>query len=98
VHRYPFLVQIQLPTLLTYHQRINGSLDAFESLSSAFARHIPGALSGGTRSGVHFDQAQLTSGEAGLGRLIKANLSAEWVVQAMKGWADETVSRQDVCS
>jgi hypothetical protein len=87
------LLSIQLPALQAYHQRISGSLDAFENLSSAFARAIPGALSGNTRGGAHFDQSKLTGGEAGLARLIKAQLSAAWLVAALKGWADEPVRR-----
>ena len=91
-HRMPFLTNIQLPLLASYQSRISGSLDAFETLSSAFVRAVPGALAGNTRSGVHIDQAKLTGGEAGLDRLIKAFLSAEWIVQALKSWRDDVVS------
>lgn len=91
-HRLPFLTTIQLPLLATYLSRVSGSLDAFESLSSAFVRVVPGALAGNTRSGVHIDQTKLTSGQAGLERLIKANLSAAYVLSALRVWSDDLVS------
>lgn len=92
-HRLPFLASIQLPILASYLSRVSGSLDAFETLSSAFVRAVPGALAGNTRSGVHIDQTKLTSGKAGLERLIKANLSAAYVLQALRVWSDDIVSR-----
>lgn len=88
----PFLTAIQLPLLMTYHSRISGSLDAFETLSSAFVRAVPGALSGNVRGGIHVDQSRLTGGVEGLGRLVKASLSAQWTLQATRDWSDEVVS------
>lgn len=76
---------------MTYHSRISGSLDAFETLSSAFVRAVPGALSGNVRGGIHVDQNRLTGGVEGLGRLVKAALSASWILQAMREWADDIV-------
>lgn len=90
--KLPFLNTIQLPTLNTYLSRIWGSLDAFESLSSAFVRVVPGALTGNTRSGIHVDQKATTGGVAGLERLVKARLSAGWIETALRGWADDVVS------
>lgn len=90
-HKLPFLTTIQLPLLMTYHSRISGSLDAFETLSSAFVRAVPGALSGNVRGGLHVDQARLTGGVEGLGRLVKASLSAQWTIQALRDWADDIV-------
>ena len=90
-YKLPFLTTIQLPLLDNYLSRISGSLDAFESLSSAFARVVPGALSGNTRSGVHIDQTKLTGGTAGLARLMKALISAEWITSALRVWADDVV-------
>lgn len=77
---------------MSYHSRISASLDAFETFSSAFVRAVPGALSGNTRGGIHVDQSRLTGGVEGLGRLIKAVLSAGWVLQAMREWSDDIVS------
>ncbi|KAK8869829.1 hypothetical protein IAR55_000397 [Kwoniella newhampshirensis] len=88
-YKLPFLLSIQLPILSTYQSRISNSLDAFESLSSAFVRAVPGALSGNTRSGVHIDQTKLTSGKTGLERLVKALLSGRWVEEGMRKWADD---------
>ncbi|WVQ81558.1 hypothetical protein IAT38_003682 [Cryptococcus sp. DSM 104549] len=87
-YKLPFLISIQLPILSAYHARISGSLDAFESLSSAFVRVVPGALAGNTRSGIHIDQAKLTGGSAGVERLIKAWLSSKWIAEASRKWAD----------
>lgn len=91
-YKLPFISSVQLPLLQTYFSRISGSLDAFETLSSAFVRAVPGALSGNARGGIHFDQAKVTGGTEGLGRLVKAGLSAAWIIDAMRGWADDVVS------
>ncbi|KAF8058265.1 TIP-1 family-domain-containing protein [Lyophyllum atratum] len=92
-HRASFLLSIQLPLLDYYRRRIVSSLDAFETLSSAFVRAVPGALSvslGGKEEGsVHVDNRGLTSGVEGVQRLCKALLSAKFVETAMKGWGEE---------
>jgi hypothetical protein len=68
-------------------------MDAFETISSAFVRSVPGALASNIRGGgVQFDQSKLTGGVEGLGRLVKGLLSAQWVLAAMRGWADDPVS------
>lgn len=90
-YKLPFISTIQLPLLQTYHSRVSGSLDAFETLSSAFIRAVPGALSGNTRGGIHVDQSKVTGGLEGLGRLVKADLSAAWILRAMQTWADDIV-------
>ncbi|WVQ71643.1 hypothetical protein IAR50_001183 [Cryptococcus sp. DSM 104548] len=87
-YRLPFFMNIQMPLLVTYHARISSSLDAFETLSSAFVRAVPGALAGNTRSGVNIDQKALTSGKGGAERLCKAFLSAEWIGEALRQWSD----------
>lgn len=83
-HQLPFLL-IQLSVLQGYAQRLERSLDAFESLSSAFSRAIPGAISGGS-GGPNESQGISGGGEAdmvrglrGLGRLLKACLSALFI-------------------
>ena len=75
---------------MTYHSRITSSLDAFETLSSAFVRSVPGALTH-MRGGIHVDQKSLTGGVEGLGRLIKAYLSLKWIEGSMREWADDPV-------
>lgn len=90
----PFVL-IQSSLLRQYAQRLERSLDAFESLSSAFARAIPGGMSssGGDNSyvppsGTYSDtgsfgpatDSEMVQGLRGLGRLLKACLSALFVV------------------
>jgi hypothetical protein len=41
---------------------------------------------------VHIDQTKLTGGIAGLGRLMKAHISASWILAALSNWADDAVS------
>ena len=89
-YKLPFLTTIQLPLLSSYHGRINASLEAFETLSSAFVRAVPGALAN-SRAGINYDQSRLTGGTTGLQRLLKALLSARWLLAALRIWADELV-------
>jgi RAD50-interacting protein 1 len=94
-HRLQFLVSIQFPLLEYYRSRISVSLDAFEALSSAFARAMPGALGvslGGNEEGsVNVDVDKLTSGVEGVQRLSKAFLSAKFILAAMRIWGEELV-------
>ncbi|KAJ9103304.1 hypothetical protein QFC20_004779 [Naganishia adeliensis] len=91
-HRYPFLASIQVPLLKAFHGRVAGSLDAFETLSSAFVRAVPGALSG--HAGGASDPAKMTRGVNGLQRLAKAWISAAWVRDAIATWQDEVIYLQ----
>lgn len=91
-HRYPFLASIQVPLLKAFHGRVAGSLDAFETLSSAFVRAVPGALS--SHAGNMSDPAKMTRGVNGLQRLAKAWISAAWVRDAIVTWQDEIVSSE----
>ncbi|KAK7041921.1 hypothetical protein VNI00_008903 [Paramarasmius palmivorus] len=92
-HRTRFLIVVQLPILESYHGRISASLDAFETLSSALVRAVPGAL--GVTLGVkddtkvNVDTRRLTSGVEGVQRLCKALLSARHVEAAMEQWGEE---------
>lgn len=95
--RTRFLISVQLPLLEYYHARISSSLDAFETLSSAFVRAVPGALGvsmggGGAEGSVKVDTGRLTSGVDGVQRLCKALVSARFVEEAMAGWGEELVS------
>lgn len=95
--RTRFLISVQLPLLEQYHSRISSSLDAFETLSSAFVRAVPGALgvsigAGGVEESVNVDTGKLTSGVEGVQRLCKALVSARFVEGAMERWGDELVS------
>jgi hypothetical protein len=94
--RIRFLLSVQLPLLNLYHGRISSSLDAFETLSSAFVRAVPGALNvslgGKEEGGVHVDTRKLTSGVEGVQRLCKALLSAKYIELSMEAWGEELVS------
>lgn len=88
--RYPFLASIQMPLLKAFQLRIASSLEAFETLSSAFLRAVPGALGPG---GVTVDRTGMTSGVTGLQRLTRAWISAAWMKNALRRWDDDPVSR-----
>ncbi|CAK5280068.1 unnamed protein product, partial [Mycena citricolor] len=92
-HRTRFLIAVQIPLLENYQSRVSSSLDAFETLSSAFVRAVPGALSvslGGRDEGsVKVDARRLTDGVEGVQRLAKAWLSAKFMIAAMKGWGED---------
>jgi hypothetical protein len=81
---------VQIPILEAYHGRICSSLDAFETLSSAFVRAVPGALAGQVGAGV--DTRKLTGGHEGLQRLLKAYASATAIKSTMQTWGDNIVS------
>ncbi|KAI6045100.1 RINT-1 family protein [Pisolithus marmoratus] len=85
--RTQFLIHVQVPVLESYHSRISSSLDAFETLSSALVRAVPGALGVDTAK---TDSKRLTGGVEGSQRLCKALLSARYVESAMRAWGEET--------
>ncbi|KAJ6574637.1 TIP-1 family-domain-containing protein [Mycena capillaripes] len=90
--RTRFLINVQIPLLENYYGRILASLDAFETLSSAFVRAVPGALSvslGRDDGTVKVDARRLTDGVEGVQRLCKAWLSARYLEVAMEGWGEE---------
>lgn len=91
--RTRFLISVQLPILELYHGRILSSLDAFETLSSALVRAVPGALGvnlgGKEDSSVNVDTRSLTSGVSGVQRLCKALLSAHYMEISMDAWGEE---------
>lgn len=91
--RIHFLSSIQLPVLDSYMSRIVSSLDAFETLSSAFIRAVPGALSlsGKGEGMVNVNTQNMTSGVEGIQRLCKALLSAAHVELALETWAEDLV-------
>lgn len=87
--RTRFLIHVQLPIIEHYYTRISSSLDAFETLSSALVRAVPGALG---VEGTKADSGKLTGGVEGSQRLCKALLSARYVESAMQRWGEEEVS------
>ncbi|KAG0703168.1 RINT-1 family protein [Suillus ampliporus] len=84
--RTRFLIHVQLPILEQYYSRVSSSLDAFETLSSALVRAVPGALG---VEGAKTDSRKLTGGIEGSQRLCKALLSARYVESAMQQWGEE---------
>ncbi|KAJ7823548.1 TIP-1 family-domain-containing protein [Mycena olivaceomarginata] len=80
-HRTRFLINVQIPILENYYGRILASLDAFETLSSAFVRAVPGALA--------VSLGRDDGSVKGVQRLCKAWLSARYVEAAMEGWGEE---------
>lgn len=90
------MTTVQLTILDLYHDRITSSLDAYETLSSAFVRAVPGALSvtfgGGEEGGFNIDARKLTGGVDGVQRLCKAFLSAVFLETALEGWSEELVA------
>ncbi|KAL4068308.1 TIP-1 family-domain-containing protein [Scleroderma yunnanense] len=84
--RTQFLVHVQVPVLESYHSRISSSLDAFETLSSALVRAVPGALG---VDATKADSRRLTGGVEGSQRLCKALLSARYIEHTMKAWGEE---------
>lgn len=84
-YRVAFLRTVQLPLVAAYHSRVDGSLDAFETLSSAFVRAVPGALGAVQRQGTD----SRLSGTAGLERLIKAHVSADCLLAALRAWSND---------
>lgn len=87
--RTQFLIHVQLPILELYHSRVSSSLDAFETLSSALVRAVPGALG---VEGPKTDTRKLTGGVEGSQRLCKALLSSRYIENAMRTWGEEVVS------
>ncbi|KIY47067.1 hypothetical protein FISHEDRAFT_66233 [Fistulina hepatica ATCC 64428] len=91
--RTRFFKSVQVPILDQYRARIASSMDAFETLSSALVRSVPGALTvsfGGSQDGgTTVDVRRLTSGVEGVQRLCKALLSAKYIANALREWGEE---------
>lgn len=87
-------MSVQLPILEMYQGRITSALDAFESISFAFIRAVPGALSvglAGHEGHVNVNARNLTSGVEGVQRLCKALLSATYIHASLEAWTEEVV-------
>lgn len=83
-----------MPILDSYLSRVTSSLDAFETLSLAFVRAVPGALNLANKGDgvVSVNTQNLTSGIEGIQRLCKALLSAAHIELALEGWTEDVVS------
>jgi len=93
--RIQFLVSVQLPVIDSYRSRITSALDAFESISFAFVRAVPGALSiglpGRPDASVNVNAQNLTTGIEGVQRLCKALLSASYIHASLEAWSEDVL-------
>lgn len=78
-HRLKFL-EIQISILDKYYERLNESLDAFESMSSGLVRAV---------GGISAENAKLVSGLNGLERLCKIYGSIAYLIKALEKWGQD---------
>ncbi|KAL8404544.1 hypothetical protein RB594_009409 [Gaeumannomyces avenae] len=79
-HRLRFLIDIQLAILDEFHDHLRGSLEAYMSLTSAFARTLQGATK---------EQLAALEGTGSLEVLCKVYGGADHVVNALEDWSNE---------
>ena len=77
--RSAFIIRVQHHMLLQFYDRLARHLDAFENMSSAFSRALPGEITS-LSSGAGAD---IVRGVNGLRRVIKAYISSEYVHQQL---------------
>lgn len=81
-----FIIQVQRPLLDQLLTRLTRHLDAFENMSSAFARTLPGEIAS-LSTGPGNDMVR---GVNGVTRVAKALLSAEYVKQQLEEWSESS--------
>ncbi|KAH6686818.1 RINT-1 family protein [Plectosphaerella plurivora] len=79
-HRIQFLIGIQVEILDQYHDRLRGSLEAYQALNSTVGR---------TLHGVTKEQQAALEGTGALETLCKVFGSADHVVGTLKDWSNE---------
>ncbi|KAL1849380.1 hypothetical protein VTK73DRAFT_9890 [Phialemonium thermophilum] len=79
-HKLRFLIDIQLAILDEYHDRLRGSLEAYQSLTSAVGR---------TLHGVTKEQLAALEGTGALETLCKVLGSSDHIVNTLKDWSNE---------
>ncbi|KAL8376756.1 hypothetical protein RB595_007737 [Gaeumannomyces hyphopodioides] len=79
-HRLRFLIDIQLAILDEFHDHLRGSLEAYMSLTSTFARTLQGATK---------EQLAALEGTGSLEVLCKVYGGADHVVNALEDWSNE---------
>lgn len=77
-----FLLESQIAILDAYHERLQQSLDAFESISFRVSHVLPG---------VYVEDAQLVTHVAGAERLCRAYGSGWCLESAMNEWNEQIV-------
>lgn len=83
-HKVRFLIDIQQEILDQYHARLVDSLEAYATLTSSVAR---------TLQGVSKDQLAALEGTGALATLCKVLGSADHIINTLKVWGNEEVSR-----
>ncbi|CRK44721.1 hypothetical protein BN1723_019545, partial [Verticillium longisporum] len=79
-HKMRFLIGIQLDILDDFHDRLRGSLEAYQSITSAVGR---------TLHGVTKEQLAALEGTGALETLCKVYGSSDHVVNTLKDWSNE---------
>ncbi|WFC97604.1 hypothetical protein MYAM1_000321 [Malassezia yamatoensis] len=81
-----FIVRVQRPLLSDFGLKLVRHLDAFENMSSAFSRSIPGEIG---LIGVSSSNEEVR-GTNGINLLAKALLSAEYIRQQLEDWSESS--------
>lgn len=84
--RCAFVIKVQRPLLDMFYQRLVKHLDAFENMSTAFSRALPGEIASFSTGPGN----ELVHGERGVTRVSKALLSAEYVKAQLQEWSEST--------
>jgi hypothetical protein len=82
-HKLRFLIDIQLAILDDFHDRLRGSLEAYQSLTSTVGR---------TLHGVTKEQLAALEGTGAFETLCKVYGSADHVIITLRDWSNEEVS------
>ncbi|KAG6011057.1 hypothetical protein E4U21_000088 [Claviceps maximensis] len=80
-HKIKFLTDIQLDILDGYHDRLRGSLEAYQSITSTLGRTLHGATK---------EQMAALEGTGSLETLCKVIGSADHMATVLSEWSDET--------
>ncbi len=86
-YKVRFLTRIQLDILDGYHERLKGSLEAYQSMTSALGRTLHGATK---------EQLAALEGLGALETLCKVIGSANHIANALTEWGDEEVRDDSV--
>lgn len=84
--RCAFVIKVQRPLLDMMHHRLVRHLDAFENMSTAFSRALPGDIASFSSGPGN----ELVRGEHGVTRIAKALLSAEYIKNQLQEWSEST--------
>ncbi|KOS14481.1 rint-1 family protein [Malassezia pachydermatis] len=87
IRRCAFIIQVQRPLLRQFLDRLIRHLDAFETMSTAFSRALPGDIAS-LSSNANTDAVR---GVNGVTRVAKALLSASYVKRQLEEWAESSL-------